>query len=126
MHAMSKVQKSNSKNTTRQPLSGLQKAAWWSVPAVGVLFLICAVTIGVLFLTRSDTATGSGSKVTSPAEKSEASRSVTKTELANVGLNLKREGFGTLASTASLRSGSLAGESWRAQPVRPAILPIYF
>ena len=80
MHAMSKARKSNSKNASSrnpgslQPLSGLQKAAFWSVPAVGVLFVICAATIGVLFFTQSNTASEPVTQTSSPAKKTKSKK----------------------------------------------------
>ena len=54
--AMSKARKSNAKRpapadhaTGPQPLRGIEKVAWWSVPAVGIIAVICASTIGVLY-----------------------------------------------------------------------------
>ena len=60
MRAMSKAKKSNSEKPASQgpaelePLSGFQKLAWWSVPAVFVLAILCAAAIGVLFFTQSN------------------------------------------------------------------------
>lgn len=61
---MSDARKSNAKDSqpaaqpaVGQPLHGIEKAAWWSVPAVGAIALLCAATISVLFLNKPATVT---------------------------------------------------------------------
>jgi len=56
---MADARKSNAKpsqaaaeSAAGQPLQGIEKVAWWSVPAVCAIAMVCAMTIGVLFLNK--------------------------------------------------------------------------
>ena len=61
-----------------QPLTGLQKAAWWSVPGLGVVALFCASTIGILFINKPPTVsdTPSPSRTRSPGEVAQSTNAV--------------------------------------------------
>ena len=87
MIRMAKARKSNAKRspTTEHhsglpPLNGLQKAAWWSVPALGAVALVCASTVGVLFFNKPVTIETPAAN-RSPGELAASSKEIPETTL---------------------------------------------
>lgn len=87
---MAKASKSKKGKTAQRepvgprPMSGIEKAAWWSVPMTGLVALACAATIGYLYVTKPVAPRGlpAGEQVTTddqPAEeKSKAEKANAK------------------------------------------------
>ncbi len=79
MLTMAKPRKTNSKiapaandPTSPQPLRGIEKVAWWSIPATGLVALICISALGFLFMSQPKTvALTNAPPVRSPGEKIE-------------------------------------------------------
>jgi len=76
MAAMSKARKSKPKRASSgtavnslPPLRGIEKVAWWSVPAVGVVAAACALTIGTLYAIQPKPDATATAKVTVAGRK---------------------------------------------------------